>query len=227
MGTLWERVLDTVLPRRCVFCGAVQHSDLPCPTCQRELPWLTGREAESRVEFTSLCASALRYQEPVRGAVLRLKFARRRGYLRTLGPITAQCARDHLKGPFDLVTWTPLSRRSLRARGFDQARLLAEYVAGAYGMEATALLKKRAGVGRQSAIRDEAQRRANALGAFSLLEGVEVWDRRVLLVDDVVTTGATLGECARVLRTAGCREVAAVTLARAGRPAPPRPKSRW
>lgn len=215
MKKLWDALLDLLFPRRCVFCGARQDADLPCPDCQRELPWLTEGEAERRVEFVALCASALRYQGDVRRSVLRLKFGRRRGYARTLGPITAQCARDHLAGRFDLVSWVPLSPKSLRSRGFDQARELACYVAAAFGMEPVALLRKKNHVGRQSAIRDEAARRANVLGAYSLLESAEVAGRRILLVDDVLTTGATLSECARVLRTAGCESVVAVTLARA------------
>lgn len=217
MKELWDKLLDLIFPRRCVFCGVRQDSDLPCAGCQRELPWLLDRAAESRTEFVALCASALCYQGDVRRSILRLKFSRRRGYLRTLGPITAQCARDHLAGKFDLVSWVPLSAKSLRARGFDQARLLAEHVAAAFGMEPVALLSKKDRVGRQSAIREEAARRANVLGAFSLLPGAEVKGRRVLLVDDVLTTGATLSECARVLRTAGCESVVAVTLARARR----------
>lgn len=211
------RLLDLFFPRRCVFCGRLWPEALPCPDCQRELPWLLGRAAESRAEFVELCASALCYQGAVRQSVLRLKFSRRRGYIRVLGPITAQCARDHLNGEFDLVSWVPLSARSLRARGFDQARLLAEHVAAAFEMEPVALLGKRDRVERQSAIQDPARRRANVLGAFSLLDGVEVRGRRILLVDDIFTTGATLSECARVLRTAGCAGVVAVTLARSAR----------
>lgn len=217
MGDLRGKLLDLIFPRRCVFCGTRQSSDLPCPDCQRDLPWLLDRAAESRAEFVELCASALCYQGTVRRSILRLKFSRRRGYVRALGPITAQCARDHLAGRFDLVSWVPLSARSLRQRGFDQARELAGYVAAAFGMEPTALLEKKNRVGRQSALQDPAQRRANVLGAFSLRPGAEVKGRRVLLVDDVFTTGATLSECARVLRTAGCESVVAVTLARAVR----------
>lgn len=210
-------LVDFPFPRRCVFCRARVETDLPCPDCQRDLPWLTEREAERRYEFVSCCASALRYRDGVRRSVLNLKFHRRIGFIRTLGPITAQCAQDHLAGRFDLVTWVPLAPGSLRDRGFDQARLLAEHVAGAFQMKPTATMKKRDGVRRQSGIRDPVRRRANVLGAYSMLDKVTVEGKRVLLVDDVVTTGSTLSECARVLRTAGCDDVVAVTLARAGK----------
>lgn len=217
MGQMWDRFWDIFFPRRCAFCGRVWAEDLPCPDCQRELPWLRERAAESKTEFVRLCVSALGYQGVVRRSVLRMKFARRQSYLPTFGRLTAQCARDHLTGEFDLVSWVPLSAKSLRARGFDQAELLAEYVAADFDTKAVRLLRKKDRVGRQSAIRDEARRRANVLGAFSMLEGVEVAGRRILLVDDVCTTGATLSECARILRTAGCQSVVAVTLASAKR----------
>ena len=186
------------------------------PACQESLPWLLGTAGESRVELVSRCVSALEYDLGARRAIRRLKFSRRWGYVRTLGPLIAQCAADRLSGGFDAVTWVPLSRKSLRQRGFDQAELLARYVSETVGAPLLPTLVKAERRERQSSLRDQARRRANALGAYSLLPDAPVRDRRILLVDDVVTSGATLSECARILRMGGCADVAAVTLAKAG-----------
>lgn len=207
-------LLDFLFPRKCVFCGKVWSSDLPCPECQRELPWLLGPEAEGRAEFVTRYAAALGYRDKVRQCVRAMKFRGKAGYLRTLGPITAQCARDHFAGCFDLVTWVPLSGKSLRKRGFDQSRILAQYVAREFEMEPVALFEKHNWAGQQSLAKTAAARRANVLGAFVLRKPELARDRRVLLVDDIVASGATLSECARLLRQAGCREVLAVTCAR-------------
>lgn len=213
MGRISAWFLDFLFPRKCVFCGRVWPSDLPCPDCQRELPWLVGPAAEGKTEFVTRYASPLGYQGKVRRCLKAMKFRNRPGYLRTLGPLTAQCARDHFAGEFDLVTWVPLSAKSLRKRGYDQSLILAEYVAREFGMEPVRLFKKHDWVKQQSLAKTAAARRANVLGAFVLLHPDLARDRRILLVDDIVASGATLSECARLFRQAGCRDVLSVTCA--------------
>ena len=215
--SLGQRLLDILFPRKCPFCRQVTNDDtLPCPECQRELPWLVEREAVGRAEFLKEYACALRYQGLVRSCVLRYKFSPKALYAKALGPITAQCAADHFRGRFDLVTWVPLSRKRLRRRGFDQAELLARFVARAFDMEPVSLLRKRDDVGVQSRLKDPAARRANVLGAYSVPTPALAAGRRILLVDDLITTGATVSECARVLLLAGAAEVRAVALAQGG-----------
>lgn len=211
-----KALLDFLFPPRCPFCHAVVAEDgTICPECQEGLPWLTGNRALRRPDLLEGCASALRYEGGVRSCIHRFKFGRRWGYIRVLGPLAVQCARDHFPQDFDLISWPPLSPKRLRQRGFDQAQLLAQAVAEDRGMEAAPLFVKKNGVRRQSTLRDAASRRANVLGAFSLPEPGQVRGKRVLLVDDVLTSGATLSECARVLLQAGAGEVWGVTLASA------------
>lgn len=216
MSAVGKWLLDFLFPRRCPFCGAFVEEDLPCPRCQELLPWLTGKDAEWTAEFLTGGASALRYQGDVAEAVRRLKFQGKTGGVDTLSLLTAQCAQDHFSGKFDLLSWVPLSPKSLRQRGFDQSLLLARRVADLAGMEPTSLLAKKNGRMRQSALRELPARKANVLGAFSVPDPGKAAGRRVLLVDDVATTCSTLSECARVLLLAGAAEVRAVTLAKAG-----------
>lgn len=219
LGRLGRRLLDLLYPPRCPFCHEAREEEAVCPHCQETLAWLTGPQAQRRLEHIKLCASALDYHDQrVRQCIRRYKFGRRQGYARILGPLTAQCARDHFTENFDLVSWPPLSPKKLRIRGFDQAQLLARAVAQDRGMSETALFRKSNRAGQQSLIRGHAARRANVLGAFSLLQSEVVQGKRVLLVDDVVTSGSTLSECARLLLTAGAKEVWAVTLASAKGP---------
>lgn len=211
--SLW---LDLLFPPRCPFCrGTVEEDGTLCGDCQATLPWRLGQKAHRSVDLLEDCVGALDYRGTVRGCIHRFKFSRKRGYARVLGALTAQCARDHFPQSFDVISWPPLSPRGLRRRGFDQAQLLAQAVAGDRGMAATGLFQKKSSTRQQSRLRDPAARRANVLGAYTLPDPRTVRGKTVLLVDDVVTTGATLSECARILLLAGARGVWAVTLASA------------
>ena len=209
--------LDLLFPPKCVFCGRLlrRGESGMCPGCQRELPWLTEGAAEQKGEFFSLCVSPLRYQDKVRDSIHRYKFSGRQGYARIYGALVAQCISDHLAGRYDLITWVPLSRARRRERGYDQAFLLANAAALALGDVAVETLRKERHTRAQSSLEDESARRANVLGAYEIVDPELIEGKRVLLVDDVITTGATISECARILRTFGAADVVCATLARA------------
>ena len=216
LGTL----LDLLFPPRCVFCRRLLHrgEEGIYPRCQQELPWALGAEAEQTGEFFSLCASPLWYQDQVRASFHRYKFKGVRGYSRTYGRLVAQCVQDHLAGRYDLITWVPLSRARLRQRGYDQAMLLASAAALELDDVAAETLCKVRDTEAQSGLgKNDASRRANVLSAYQVTDPALVEGRRVLLIDDIVTTGSTLSECARVLRTAGATDVVCAALARSRR----------
>lgn len=214
---LGSAALDLLFPPKCPFCQSILEDPraLLCPGCQTRLPWLTGREAERRVEFTDGCFSPLSYQNQVPEAVRRYKFSRVRNYRKPFGILMAQCVQDHLAERPDCVTWAPLSRRRLRSRGFDQAELLAQVLAAELSLPLLRSLEKVRDTRPQSELTQESARRANALGAYALSSGAGLKGTRLLLVDDVVTSGATLRECARLLRQAGAERIWCVTLAQA------------
>ena len=213
-------LLDLLFPPRCVFCRRLLHrgEEGICPRCQQELPWALGAEAEQTGEFFSLCASPLWYHDQVRASFHRYKFKGVRGYSRTYGRLVAQCVQDHLAGRYDLITWVPLSRARLRQRGYDQAMLLASAAALELDDVAAETLCKVRDTEAQSGLgKNDASRRANVLSAYQVTDPALVEGRRVLLIDDIVTTGSTLSECARVLRTAGATDVVCAALARSRR----------
>lgn len=214
---LWASALKLLFPRKCPFCQAVlEEPEAPlCFACQPKLPWLTGRAGERKVDFTEGCCSPLAYRDEVPEAVRRYKFAGVRAYGRPFARLMAQCVRDHELGQVDALTWAPLSQKRLRERGYDQARLLAEHMGKELDIPVLPTLVKTRHTGPQSELEGESARRANALNAYGLLPEAEVAGKRLLLVDDVVTSGATLSECARVLLLSGAASVECVTLAQA------------
>jgi len=214
-----SELLDLLFPPKCPFCGKLleEGQALLCPNCQRDLPWIQGKQAERKLEFVDLCASPMWYQDNVRKSHHRYKFSGVLAYVEPYVTLMEQCVADHLAGCFDVVAWVPLSRKRLRKRGYDQSQLLAQRLAEKLGVPCERLLKKVRDTKAQSDLERESERRANVLGAYETYPGAEVAGRRILLVDDVVTTGSTLSECARMLRTAGAAGVVCVTLASAGK----------
>ena len=108
---------------------------------------------------------------------------------------------------FDLLTWVPISPIRKFFRGYDQVEELAKAVGRELQMKPQRTLRKIRHNRPQAGIRGAAERRANVLGVYRMAKHADVRDKRILLLDDVITTGATAGECARVLLTAGAREV--------------------
>ena len=114
----------------------------------------------------------------------------------------------------DIITWVPLSRKRKRSRGYDQAKLIADAFARRTGIPCRGLLKKIKNTAPQSGTDSREERRTNIADAYMPLCPEEISGRRILLMDDIVTTGATLSECAKVLTRAGAKDVRALTLAR-------------
>ena len=216
---LLTAALDLLFPPKCPFCRRVLKDPRAplCSKCQPALPWLEKKEAFRKVEHTAGCWSPLVYKDAVRDCVHRYKFTPVPAYGQPLGLLVAQCVLDNPEIAPDIVTWTPLSRKSLKKRGFDQARLLAETVGEELSLPVESVLEKIRETKQQSLLDTPAERKANALGAYVLRPGVDVTGKKILLVDDVVTSGATLSACARVLKQAGAAEVWCVTLAQAGK----------
>ena len=215
--SVWEQLLNLLFPPKCPFCRRILDSPGVCDTCRKELPWTEEHEAVREGTDSLRCAAPLWYEGKVREAILRLKFYGAAATAETLGALMAQCAAEHLSGEFDLVTWVPVSRKRRWKRGYDQAELLARAVCRAWGVKPVALLRKTMNNPAQSGLKEGAARRANVLGVYEMRPGAEVSGRRVLLIDDVCTTGATLTECSKVLREAGADAVVCACVAHARR----------
>ena len=199
---LWE----LLFPPKCVLCGKILAQgelDL-CGACRLDAPECT--KNRRRIPFTEGWTAVWFYEDQVRRSLLRYKFYGKRHYAHSYGRLLAMKI-SQLEEPFDLITWVPVSRWRRLRRGYDQVELLAAAVCAELDMEPVACLKKVRHNPPQSGITGQAQRRANVLGVYEGVEPERFAGKRVLLLDDIITTGATLSECARVLLTAGAVEV--------------------
>ena len=216
---LRERILDLLFPPKCPFCQRIldEPRAAVCPACRPGLPWLEGKAGERRVDFADGCFSPLAYRDPVPGAVHRYKFSRVRAVGNPLAALMAKCLEERLPQGADLICWAPLSRKRRRKRGFDQGELLAREVGRLLSVPVQPVLEKTRHTAPQSELEENSARQANARGAYALLPEIDLTGKRVVLVDDVVTSGATLSACAALLRQAGAAEVYCLTLAQARR----------
>ena len=213
---LYHFLMELLFPPKCVLCRKLLKSgeiDL-CRECRADAPEYAGKKINIR--FLDSFAAVWYYEGNVRRSLLRFKFYNARSYGVSYGRILAMRLQREYPDGFDMLTWVPVSRLRKLRRGDDQVELLAKAVGRELGLSPVPTLKKIRNNRPQSRLKDPAARRANVLGAYRLLEGAAVKGQRVLLLDDILTTGATAGECARVLLSAGAKEVhcAAVAAAR-------------
>lgn len=216
MGIL-SNILDLLFPPKCVFCRKLlsKGAACQCEKCAGDLPFTKGTQISQKGDFYDECVSPLRYEGDVRKSILRFKFKGATAYAECYGQLMAQCIKENLEGKFNLITWVPLSPKRARDRGYDQAMLLALAVALELDDVAVETLIKPTNVQAQSTITDKEMRRANVSGVYELKDQELIVGKRILLIDDIITTGSTLSECARVLLMSGAESVVCATLARA------------
>ncbi len=205
LSDLLERLLDLVFPDRCAACGRA--GGLLCPTCRAALrPY----PSEAPTPGLDGMTVAWLYDGTIRHAVHAMKYRRRRRVADALGDALAASVP---MPPADALVPVPLHAGRMAERGFNQAEELARRLGHRWSLPICASgLERGRDTGHQARL-NRAERQTNVAGAF-------VWcgpgqpPARVLLVDDVLTTGATLAACAEALRAAGTREVRAIALAR-------------
>jgi len=218
------------LPQRCVFCGAARPHDGICAGCRNDLP---GRgaprcpvcanlttaaqvcgECLSRPPTFSRTSVAASYRFPMDSAILRLKYA---GDLAIAEPLAALLAEQMAhEPPPDLLVPMPMAPSRLRERGFNQALEIARGLSSRLNLRlATDVCHRTRHSPPQTSLPWD-ERRRNIRGAFAC--GKDLTGKRVAVVDDVLTTGATLDELAGILLRAGAAEVVGWVVARAERP---------
>ncbi len=208
-------LLDLLYPPRCAFCRRLltgQERGV-CRFCRPKLPYVPADGQVQHFRNVDQCLSPLYYHGSVKDSLHRYKFDGLSAYADIYSEFIVKCI-DENQISCDSITWVPLSRRRLRKRGYDQAELLAKGIGKRLGLPPVRLLKKRRDTPPQSKTGSAEKRRANIAGAYTCLRPEQVAGKRVLLVDDIVTTGATLSEAAGMLKKAGAVEVLAATVAR-------------
>lgn len=219
LKTLWNALLETCWPKSCHLCGKV-----------------FGRQAEAYdVNICRPCAAAMRrhfhvsiggpgdpvdrlltcfvYEGPTRELIHRFKYQNRPYLAATLARLMREVLTERnetILERVDSLAPVPLHPARLREREFDQALLLARGLGGPPVLKALRRIRNT----RPQATLDQRDRQTNLRGAFGVADAADVAGKKILLLDDVVTTGATVAEAGRQLKTAGATSVCALAFAR-------------
>lgn len=236
---LFTRIFDFIFPASCSFCRSpVKDSEIPrfcdecwsdfsplrgpiCPSCGRpfgspetliespEYECLSCRKAPPH--YDQALAAGL-FEGPLREAIHIYKYRP----LRSLGKYLSHwmAGQVRMTVPLDVAMPVPLHKKRLRLRGFNQSLLLAHGVSERFMIPLNYDNLIRSRDTRPQVELSGSERAENVRGAFSLLRPAEVCEKKILLIDDVFTTGATMNECAKVLKDAGAATVTVLTLAR-------------
>lgn len=203
---------DLLYPPRCMLCHRLMDTSeqLLCGRChgdpERYHPPRT-------VEFFEKAVISFCYEGDLRRSIHRFKFSGMQSYAQGYARWMVPDIERELEGTYDLVSWVPCSRLRRWLRGYDQAQVLAKEIALHLGASCVCTLKKVRHTPKQSQQLDAARRRANVLDAYEAYEPERFSGKRILLIDDVMTTGATLSECAKVLRLAGASKLVCAVIA--------------
>lgn len=202
---IFELLKELLFPRKCVFCGQTlaRNESGICRNCRTDLPEYA---EQRRISGLDGCCVVWYYEDAVRESLLRYKFHNRPDYADVYGPELSLGILRQLPGA-DLLTWVPVSKDRLKERGYDQAELLARAAAKELGKPVIRLLDKVRDNSAQSGITDARARKENVQGVYQIRPEGDIAGKRVILIDDILTTGSTAGECARMLRRAGAAQV--------------------
>ena len=212
---LLHALLDLIYPPRCAFCHKLlrYEGETVCKDCLSKLPYTGDLAEQTGLKQIERCVSPLFYENTVRDSLHRFKFGQRTGYAGIYAGFMVKSI-DENQISCDIISWAPVSRKRLRSRGYDQSELLARELSSRLGLPCRRLLVKQKHTMPQSRTRNAVQRRENVKGAYHCCDPEEARGKRILLVDDIVTSGSTLSECAKMLKEAGAAEISAVTVAR-------------
>ena len=208
-------ILDWLFPSKCIFCRRVLDKTDICDDCAAKLPYTKGDSISQEFPHIKKCVAPLYYDGTVREAILRYKFWGMSVYAHRFSLFVAECVENNLDcGDIDVISWVPLSRKRLRRRGYNQAQLIAESVADELCIPAAATIRKTVDNPPQSGTKSAGERAKNVRGVYEVISPDDIKGKAVLLIDDVVTTGATLSECARMLKGSGALRVYCAAIAR-------------
>ncbi|MBU1862293.1 MAG: ComF family protein [Candidatus Omnitrophica bacterium] len=230
--------VNLVYPARCIACGLLLvynedhicnncynkikllHTPL-CKKCSREIARFSTQNdictpCKSTVFYFKRCFSVVQYDELTKAIFHEIKFKKRRSCITIFKNhiLSKLNALDNALFTNTIVIPVPLDRRRQKERDFNQSEILAKYISSFFHLRHKTNMLKRIKQSIPQSILNKKMRLHNLEGAFCVRNKTEVNQKKVLVVDDIFTTGSTVNECAKVLKQAGATEIMVFTLAR-------------
>ena len=204
--------LSVIFPNRCPFCdGIIGAREYYCPECAASLRYIESGTAEPPQGLSELFACC-GYSGVARSAVLRLKDGSYGYSAEAFGVMMTEVVGDNIRG-YDALVPVPSSFGSILRRGYAPAEYIAREISRRSGVRVVTALSASVEKEEQKHLR-KAERKKNARSSFVLSDGKNIRGKKILLIDDICTTGATLSACAELLREAGAAEVGGAVFAK-------------
>lgn len=216
MKKVLSKLLHILFPSRCPLCQQILTSE-GCPCWEKNPLFLppSWQEQKELPIFSGKCTTvraAVWYKGKGKEAIWQLKFRHRPDFASGMGNMMARLVPPFT---FDLVTFVPMTGKSRKRRGYNQAQLLAREVASICALPCYSLLEKTGENPSQHTL-GRTERLTNAKGLYCAIHLEKINGRRILLIDDVITTGSTIAACAEELRKAGAKEIGCLAFAYTG-----------
>lgn len=218
-------MFSLLFPEKCVYCGdVILKTSVPiCKQCAKKIPVIKGTRCKycGREQTECFCkigdyafvqnVSVLKYDSVAAVIIKRLKFGKKPQLAEFIAREIAQVVKlEYNDVNFDFITFVPMNRYKMFKRGFNQAKVIADNIGCILGIPVVNTLKRKFSFKDQKS-KNKKERQKNIKGQFSSLSGYE--KSTILLIDDVFTTGSTLNECSRVLKSCGALHVYTATFA--------------
>jgi len=207
-------IWDIFYPKKCIFCRQLLKEDETdlCRTCRTEAPDFNS--SKNNIPFVAGWTAVWYYRDSVKHSFHRYKFRNALSYAEPYGRFLAMRIAQ-MDIDFDYLSWVPVSFWRRWSRGYDQVLLVAETASKELGLPLVSTLRKVRHNPAQSGISDPSQRKANVIGAYVANQNAAIAGKTIMLIDDVITTGSTVSECAKTLLTAGAKKVYCAAVASA------------
>ena len=212
ISPVFSIIKNFIFPKRCPYCNKlIKVSEYACNSCIDKFPF-TYIDGFTKGGF--ICVSSFPYEDIFKNAILNIKFKSKTAYAPQVAVTMVRDINDCYKDKnFDFITSVPLHKKRYRKRGFNQSRLLAENISKQLKTPYIEALVKVKNNKPQHTIKGK-ERMSNVKNAYKVIDKAIIKDKNILIIDDIITTGYTLGECCKVLDKGGAKDVICATFCR-------------
>lgn len=217
-----DRILNFIFPPKCILCGQVLSADTCiciCAVCMNDLEFDSWRftkidDKNIRYNYIDGILSLCLYKGKIKKSLHRYKFSNKSQYFRTYGRLLSERLKNTVEfNDIDMIIAVPLHKNRERERGYNQAKLISKVISKETGIPDRSYVLSRVRDTAAQRLLSRSERQRNVLDAFKVIEPQKVRDKAVLLVDDILTTGNTINECSKVLKTHGAKKVYGIVIA--------------
>ena len=210
------RALDLIFPPICGFCGEIQTKYI-CNRCERIVdPIAINKIDEYNDKYFDKHLYVFKYEDIIREKIIDYKFENRAYLYRTFSEAIIRNKQniDFIK-QYDILIPVPIHKERKKQRGYNQSELIAKIIADEVKdiKLLVNILKKDKNIVAQSTL-NKAKREENIKDVFKIVNSEKIKNKKVLILDDIYTTGSTVNECSKVLKEAGCKEIGVITIAK-------------